>query len=109
VRGSVRAVNPATGQPFERNPYRAGPEQITELGGTGGLAFFSLDLRLSKIIKFGGDKSIEVLGEVFNVSNHTNFDRDTYVNIFTSPDFGRARSIVRNSNRQAEFGVRFRF
>src|SRR4029079_10178744 len=78
LRNSVRANDPATGQMFTRNSFRAGPEVVTGEGGSGGLAFFSLDLRLSKMIKFGGSKSFEVLGEVFNLTNHANFDRDFY-------------------------------
>jgi hypothetical protein len=109
LRNAVRAINPATGQPFERNSFRIGPEKVTEEGGTGGLAFFSWDLRLSYIFKLGGAKSLEILGEVFNVTNHANFDADFYQNVFGVPEFGDATQIIRNSNRQAEFGVRFRF
>jgi hypothetical protein len=109
LRNAVRAQNPATGQPFERNSFRIGPEVVTEEGGTGGLAFFSWDLRLSYVFKLGGAKSLELLGEVFNVTNHANFDADFYQNVFTSDTFGEATQIIRNSNRQAEFGVRFRF
>jgi outer membrane receptor protein involved in Fe transport len=105
---SVRATNPATGAMFDRNSFRTGPEQATE-GGQGGLAFFSLDVRLSKMFKFGEHKSVEVLFEVFNLTNHANFNRDDYIDRFTSPDFGKATSIIPNSQRQAEFGARFRF
>jgi carboxypeptidase family protein len=106
---AVRAVNPATGQRFPRNAFRTGPERTTSEGGTGGMAFLSWDMRLSKIVKLGGRKSFEVLFEVFNITNHANFNRDSYVNNFNSADFGRAREIIRNSNRQAEVGARFRF
>jgi hypothetical protein len=106
---SVRAINPATGERFLRNTFRAGAESVTEEGGTGGLAFFSWDLRLSYIFKLGGSKSLEILGEVFNLTDHANFDRDQYIINFTSPNFGDATEIVRNSNRQGEFGIRFRF
>jgi hypothetical protein len=109
LRNAVRAVNPATGQPFTRNSFRIGSETVTDEGGTGGLAFFSWDLRLSKIFKIGGDKSFEILGEVFNVTNHANFDADFYQNVFGDEHFGEATQIIRNSNRQAEFGIRFRF
>jgi hypothetical protein len=106
---AVRAINPATGRQFDRNSFRAGPETVTGQGGTGGMAFFSWDLRLSRMFRFGGSKSLEALFEVFNVTNHANFDRDRYNNTFTSPNFGDATEIIRNSNRQAEVGIRFRF
>lgn len=106
---SVRAINPATGQRFERNVFRSGPESVKTPGGNGGLAFFSWDLRLSKVFKLGGNKSFEVLGEVFNLTDHVNFNRDDYVFNFTSANFGNATQIVRNSNRQGQIGARFRF
>jgi hypothetical protein len=109
VRGQVRATDPATGQMFERNIFRNGPEVANTPGGNGGLAFFSWDLRLSYIFKLGGSKSIEVLGEVFNVTNHTNFERNSYVTNYNSANFGNATDIVKNSNRQGQIGARFRF
>jgi outer membrane receptor protein involved in Fe transport len=109
ARNAQREINPATGRMFERNSFRAGPEAITEEGGTGGLAFLSVDLRLSKIFKLGGDKSLEILAEVFNVTNHANFNGDTYNNAFADPEFGTATEVIRNSNRQGEVGIRFRF
>ncbi len=109
LRNAVRAINPATGRPFERNVFRAGPEIANAAGGQGGLAFFSWDMRLSKILKFGNNQSFEILFEVFNITDHANFDRDSYVFNFNSPIFGNATEIIRNSNRQAELGVRFRF
>jgi hypothetical protein len=116
LRNAVRANNPATGQPFERNSFRTGPEKICpsgpascQPGGNGGLAFFTWDLRLSKIFKMGKARSFEVLFEVFNITDHANFDRDDYIARFTSPNFGTATDIVKNSQRQAEFGARFRF
>jgi hypothetical protein len=32
-----------------------------------------------------------------------------FINTYTSPSFGTATQIVPNSQRQAEFGVRFQF
>lgn len=109
LRNAVRATNPATGQQFERNSFRTGPEKVTEEGGNGGLAFFSWDMRFSRMFKFGKERSVEVLFEVFNITNHSNFDRDDYLTRYTSASFGTASDIVKNSQRQAEFGLRFRF
>ncbi len=112
LRNAVRATNPATGQPFARNSFTSGPEKVTSEGGTGGLAFFSWDMRLSKIFKIGKEKSIEALFEVFNITNHTNFQAANpggYINRYTSADFGTATAIIPNSQRQAEVGLRFRF
>jgi hypothetical protein len=109
IRNAVRATDPATGEMFARNSFRTGPEKVTSQGGNGGLAFFSWDMRLSKIFKLSGAKSFELLFEVFNVTNHTNFNRDDYVSRFTSSSFGTATSIIKNSQRQAEGAIRFRF
>jgi hypothetical protein len=109
LRNAVRATNPATGVMFDRNAFRAGPEIVTGPGGQGGVAFLSWDMRLSKVFKVGKDRSIEALFEVFNITNHANFNRDDYITRFTSPAFGHATNIVKNSQRQAEAGLRFRF
>ena len=95
---SVRAVNPATGQRFERNSFRSGSDLVTGEGGQGGIAFLSWDMRLSKSFKLGKNKSVEALFEVFNVTNHANFDRDDYITRFTSPAFGSATDILKNSS-----------
>lgn len=116
---AVRAIDPATGQQFARNSFRAGPEEICpggkagcEQGGTGGIAFLTWDLRLSKTFKFAKDQGLEVLFEVFNLTNHANFRTENpggYTNRYPSDNFGAATSVVPNSQRQAEFGVRFHF
>jgi len=109
LRNSVRSIDPATGQMFERNSFRAGPEVVTEQGGSGGLAFMSWDMRLSKIFSVGKEKSVEALFEVFNITNHANFNRDNYIQRFTASNFGSATDILKNSQRQAQVGLRFRF
>ncbi len=96
LRNSVRATDPATGQMFPRNSFRAGN-------------FFSWDMRASKIFRFDDRRSVEVLFEVFNLTDHVNFSRDDYFTRFTSSNFGQPSAIIPNSQRQAEFGARFRF
>ncbi|HVO12467.1 MAG TPA: carboxypeptidase regulatory-like domain-containing protein [Vicinamibacteria bacterium] len=121
----VRAIDPATNEMFPRNAFRAGPESICALnpdgtvdkaacpqGGTGGLAFLSWDARLSYLLKLGGARNLEFLFEVFNLTNHVNFNTTNpggYINRYPSASFGTPTDIVSNTNRQAEFGVRFRF
>jgi len=96
LRNAVRAINPATGQMFERNAFRAG-------------GFFTWDMRLSYIFKVGGDNKLEVLGEVFNITNHNNYDTDHYVTTFTSSNFGNPTAVLPGTQRQAEIGARFSF
>jgi len=95
----IRAIDPATGQPFPRNSFR-GPN------------FFTWDMRISKGFKFASSREVEVLFEVFNITNYVNFNGDSgqgFVNNYHSPNFGTPTQIITNSQRQAEFGVRFNF
>jgi len=96
IRNSVRAIDPTTGQMFPRNSFRAG-------------GYFSWDMRLSYIWKLNKSRSVEILGEVFNVTNHSNFDRDQYVTTFSSSRFGQPTQIVQGTQRQMEVGARFSF
>jgi hypothetical protein len=99
LRNAVRATDPATGQMFPRNSF-TGPN------------FLTWDVRLSKMFRFSGAKALEVLFEVFNLTNHVNFNGDGnqgFINVYTSPNFGTPTQIIANSQRQAEFGVRFQF
>jgi len=95
-RNSVRAIDPSTSQPFERNSFRTG-------------GFFSWDMRFSYNFNFANQRAVEALFEVFNITDHVNFNRDSYVTRFTSPDFGTPTEIINNSQRQAQVGLRFRF
>jgi outer membrane receptor protein involved in Fe transport len=99
LRNAVRAIDPATGQMFPRNSF-TGPN------------FMSWDARLSKMFRFGKARSLEILFEVFNLTDHVNFNGDPnqgFVNTYTSASFGTATAIIPNSQRQAEFGARFVF
>jgi hypothetical protein len=99
ARAGVRAIDPATGQPFPRNSFR-GPK------------FATWDMRFSKMFRLGDRREIEALFEVFNLTNYVNFNGDSnqgFINNFNSADFGTATQIIPNSQRQAQLGVRFRF
>ena len=53
-----------------------------------------------------------MLFEVFNLTNDVNFVSDNglgFNDIYTAANFGTPTQIVPNSQRQAEFGVRFKF
>ena len=70
---------------------------------------FSWDMRFSKLINLGGARSVELMFDVFNITNHANFDRDHYYNTYTSATFAQPSSILPNSQRQSEVGLRFKF
>jgi hypothetical protein len=70
-----------------------------------GDSFLTQDLRVSKQFRFRGDRSIEVMGEVFNLFNTTNFIN--YVGAVTSPFFGEPTQAAQPF--QGQLGVRVRF
>lgn len=104
LRNAVRATDPATGRMFPRNECVIGGEDKCRAG-----EFFAWDARLSRTFKMGDKRSVDVLVEVFNITDHVNYDRDSYTTRFTSTNFGKPSAILPNSQRQAQFGVRFRF
>lgn len=65
-RVAVRAIDPVTGMRFPRNSFRAG-------------GFVSWDLRGAYLITLGGGRTLEPLFEVFNITNHVNFQSDFYI------------------------------
>jgi hypothetical protein len=94
-RNRLRAIDPATGQPFPRNSFRSGN-------------FFSWDVRVSYIARVG-NSTIEPMFEIFNLTDYVNYDRDSYTTNFNSSRFGQPNAILNNSQRQAQFGVRVKF
>lgn len=67
--------------------------------------YFAVDLRLTKIVKLGGNRSVELMGEVFNLFNRTNFN--TPNGTLTSSTFLQVSSSA--DGREAQLGLRFRF
>ncbi|MCS7181547.1 MAG: TonB-dependent receptor [Thermoanaerobaculum sp.] len=77
--------------------------------------FRNVDLRLSKIFRFGAGMELEVIGEVFNLFDASNFrtsitqmvlfDRTRNVASY-NPDFGRAN--ISGAPRQYQVGLKFR-
>ena len=111
----TRAIDPTTGQPFPRNSFREynplGTAEFAEFNGKDG-RFFTWDARLSKTFKFGTERNLELLFEVFNITNAVNFLTDNnqgFNDVYTASNFGTPTRVVPNSQRQAEFGVRFHF
>lgn len=66
--------------------------------------YFNVDLRLTKIFRFGGS-SIEAMAEVFNLFDRTNFNSPN--GTLTSATFLQVSSAA--DSREAQFGIRFRF
>ena len=73
--------------------------------------FRNLDLRLSKIFRFGRDLELEIIGEVFNVTNEDNWygAESELVNRYgeIQDDFGEA--LYPGDPRGYQLGLKFRF
>ncbi|PYR74686.1 MAG: hypothetical protein DMF86_17820 [Acidobacteria bacterium] len=95
-RNAIRALDSATGQMFPRNSFRAG-------------GFFSWDMRFAYNIPLAGSRTLEAMFEVFNITDHVNYSRDSYFTRFTSSNFGTPSEIIPNSERQGQIGIRFKF
>lgn len=70
-----------------------------------GDGFFSADARLSKELRLGGNRRLELLAEAFNILNTVNYNN--YNGVETSAIFRRATQAL--SPFQAQFGARFQF
>ena len=81
---------------FPRNSFRAG-------------GFFSWDMRFAYNIPLAGSRTLEAMFEVFNITDHVNYSRDSYFTRFTSSNFGTPSEIIPNSERQGQIGIRFKF
>ncbi len=111
----TRAIDPATGASFARNSFREynplrNPAFAAFDGRDG--RYLSLDARFSKMFALGKSRELELLFEVFNLTNAVNFLTDNgqgLNDIYTASNFGIPTQVVPNSQRQAEFGLRFRF
>jgi hypothetical protein len=70
--------------------------------------FFQVDMRLSKRFDFAGGYGVEILGEVFNVTNEANrFITGTNTAVFTSTFSNNTYNFTRNANYGRENGLNF--
>jgi hypothetical protein len=96
---------PGGSRTFNTDGYRAGPR-----GSLRGDPTFSWDTRIAKIFKFeklGKNSELELLFEVFNLTNKANYGQNYNDNIDSS-NFRTPINIV-TPPRQGQFGVRFHF
>jgi len=78
--------------------------------GARGPGFMELDMRLGYRAKLGSRRSLDVFGEVFNVTNHANFTNPSGDRRNTA-DFLRLSTLVATTGfpRQAQLGLRLGF
>lgn len=83
--------------------YRYGTLGRNSLLGPG---YFNLDAGLTRDLRLGGNRRLQLRWEVFNVTNHPSYGLPN-ANL-GSPDFGTIRSTV-STPRQMQFGLKFVF
>ena len=79
-----------------------------------GQAFFQLDLRVGKNIKFGERAGLRLISQFFDLTNRTNFGNNFFGNV-QNAQFGKPAGYITPSGTivpksfRAEFGAEFRF
>lgn len=87
------------------------PAPSDGIGAGRGSSFTQLDVRVSKEFAFGGDFSLELIAEVFNLFNDDNpagFNGDRSATTFGQPS-AFAGDQLQGEQRLAQLGVRLRF
>jgi hypothetical protein len=72
--------------------------------------FANVDMRLSKSFRFGADQDLELIAQLFNITNRANYNVPS--NNITAGTFGQSTSLLPNINapsRQVEIAIRYRF
>jgi hypothetical protein len=72
-----------------------------------GSNYVNLDLRISKQLVFREDIRLELLADFFNITNHDNFDPESFNGVITSENFGNPA--VAFNPRLIQFGARVQF
>lgn len=83
---------------------------LAAIGGVTCPGFANVDLRLSKSFRFAQTHELELIGQLFNVTNRANLNVPN--NNVTGATFGQSTAILPNINapsRQVEFAMRYRF
>jgi hypothetical protein len=83
--------------------YRYGDLRRNSLAGPG---YFNLDAGLTKEVRAGGTRRLQIRWEVFNLTNHPSFSPPNAD--LGSADFGTIRSTV-STPRQMQFGLKLLF
>jgi hypothetical protein len=100
-----------SGYNFNINDFSAGFCQGCMVRRSGeGPSYTTVDLRLEKDFRFGGNNRFGVIAEAFNVFNdevYTGFQ--DFVPPEGNPNLGRPHSIAGGSQRRYQFGIRYGF
>lgn len=111
--GSEIAFRPWAGFDANNDGFVSGSEYVGEPGGGEGDDFFNIDLRLTKVFHVG-DLQFDIFGEVFNLTNQTNYGLFVDQRQFDAPgvpnaNFGTPTGNEVGQSRTYNAGFRFRF
>ena len=92
-----------------RADYTPGPNGETPgRGNFRGEPVYNFDLRVVKFFRFGGQKELQAMFEVFNFFNRVQRGRN-FEETFESPNFGGWTGGVDLNQLQMQLGIRFNF
>jgi Carboxypeptidase regulatory-like domain len=102
--GQIASNGPSGSRTFNSfNGDRVGPR-----GSRRGDPTYSVDVRVSKQVRLGGDARLEMMFEVFNLFDAANFGQNTFDNGDDPQRFGTPINIM-TPPRTAQIGVRLQF
>jgi hypothetical protein len=122
--GNANRLDPATNLPFTTAALRTQVNACLAAGTCHMLGFdslrgdptFQLDTRISKIFKFREKANLEIMTQLFNITNRANFGNNFDGNLTDlNTTFGKEAGFINPSNTNiprafaAEFGFRFSF
>jgi hypothetical protein len=112
---------------MSRSSGSLGPRQIASNGPSGSRTFnsfngdrveprgsrrgdptYSVDVRVSKLLRLAGQARLELMFEVFNLFDATNFGQNIFDNVDDPERFGTPINIM-TPPRTAQLGVRLQF
>ena len=91
------------------NTFRQG-RGLTAVNDVSCPGFVNVDARVSKTFQIRGSHEVEMIGQLFNIANHANYNIAS--NNITAATFGQSTSLLPNINapsRQVEVAIRYRF
>ena len=106
--GDATLDNPTMDKWFDTSMFKANSAGVwgsALRGSIRGPKYFNIDMTLSRVIRLGNDRKLEVRAEAFNVFNRLNLDNPT--TNFSSTDFGKITSA--QDPRIMQFAVKFSF
>ena len=102
--GQIASNGPSGSRTF--NSFNG--DRVEPRGSRRGDPTYSVDVRVSKLLRLGGDARLELMFEVFNLFDAANFGQNIFDNVDDPERFGTPINII-TPPRTAQIGVRLQF